>query len=229
MYFRSNQKTIDDFSDKNIETYYNEGYVFTRIGKGAMDQTRSARIDLSKFELTSENRRILKKVENVSIAAASIPYVAYDWTIGKMAKDFYEARDAEFSANKIKELLTNKEKSNFTTLFIFTEASGAQAEALASSSTTQQSPAGYAISYESKNILHYSYPFYSGENKDLGLGMMLKTILWAKEQGKKYIYLGSLQRPSDTYKLQLSGIEWFDGSAWTTDLDKAKEILKNAN
>jgi len=41
---------------------YDHGYVFTRIGKGVMHQTRSVRVDLAKFELTSENRRVLKKV-----------------------------------------------------------------------------------------------------------------------------------------------------------------------
>ena len=53
MYLTWAEKTITDFSDANINSLYNEGYVFTRIGKGVMQQTRSVRIDLSKFELSS--------------------------------------------------------------------------------------------------------------------------------------------------------------------------------
>ena len=55
--------------------------------------------------------------------------------------------------------------------------------------------------------------------------MMLRAILWAKEINKQYIYLGSAQRPSDTYKLQFEGLEWFDGKEWQTDLNELKKIL----
>ena len=57
---------------------------------------------------------------------------------------------------------------------------------------------------------------------NLGMGMMTKAIVWAKDSGKKYIYLGSFQRPTDTYKLQFSGLEWFDGRVWKNDLDELK-------
>ena len=49
-------------------------------------------------------------------------------------------------------------------------------------------------------------------------------IQWAKENNKKFVYLGSLQRPTDTYKLQFEGIEWFDGKKWKTDLEEVKKI-----
>ena len=55
---------------------------------------------------------------------------------------------------------------------------------------------------------------------------MIKTIVYAKEKGLKCIYLGSLQRPSDTYKLQFEGIEWFDGKGWQNDKEKAKREEK---
>lgn len=242
MYLHWQEKIITDLSDSKVESLYNDGYVFTRIGKGVMHQTRSVRIDLSKFELSSENRRILKKVETLSLEKHSIPYSPYSWEIGKMAKDFYESRDADFSANKIKELLTDSSKSNFNTLLSFSAPStlpltGAvhlshsmNAQDLAKLQVFASHPkrfsSGYAICYESPNIFHYSYPFYDlSLPKDTGLGMMLKAILWAQESGKKYFYLGSLQRPSDTYKLQFAGLEWFDGKEWQTDLQKAKEIL----
>ena len=58
MYLAWNEKTITDFSNKNIESAYNDGYVFTRVGKGNMNQTRILRIDLSKFKLSSENKNV---------------------------------------------------------------------------------------------------------------------------------------------------------------------------
>jgi arginyl-tRNA--protein-N-Asp/Glu arginylyltransferase len=215
MYFSLGKKIITDFTDKNIEDLYAQGFVFTRIGKGEMNQTRSLRIDLSTFELSSENKRVLNKTEEIKLTITPLPFTDYNWVIAKIGKDFYETKFGEktFSANKIKELLTDKDKSNFNTLLIYKIA---------------DEIIGYCITYVGKNILHYSYPFYllDTNNPNIGLGMMTKTIVWAKENHKKYIYLGSASRPTDTYKLQFNGLEWFDGENWSNNLVELKNVLK---
>lgn len=208
MYLKWNEKTITDFSDKNINSLYNEGFLFTREHLGSMYQTRSLRVDLSKFELSSENRRILKKVEDLKFATHNIPYSDYSWKIGKFGKDFYETKfgDGTFSANKIKELLTTKH--NFNKLFVYNNT-------------------GYCICHETDKLLHYSYPFYNLNGpKDLGLGMMTQAITWAKDNNKKYIYLGSAKDQASKYKLQFSGLEWFDGEKWNNNLEELKNVLK---
>ena len=58
------------------------------------------------------------------------------------------------------------------------------------------------------------------------MGMMVRAVQWAKDLDKKYIYLGSFQRPGDVYKLQFKGLEWFDRKAWSEDLNKLKSLLK---
>lgn len=219
MYLKWNQKTITDFSEQSINSLYNEGYVFTRLGKGVMDQTRSLRIDLTKFELNSENRRIKKKTEDLNIKVSAIPFIEYNWQIGKIAKDFYDTKFGKdiFSANKIKELLTDKEKSNFNTFFAY---------------HIPDKMVGYAICYINDKMVHYSYPFYNlSETNDInniGMGMMVRAIEWALQSGRQHIYLGSVQRPTDIYKLQFSGLEWFDGEKWNTDLAELKKILTHS-
>lgn len=236
MYLKWNQKTITDFSDDNIDAAYDDGYLFGRIGRGVADQTRSVRIDLSKFELSSENRRIMKKTNGLEITNRGIPYHVYDWSIGKLGKDFYDKKFGEktFSANKIKELLTDHKKSNFNKLLIY------KAPVILSraknpltlntrdpSAGPQDDTVGYAICRETDELLHYCYPFYNLATNlpNLGLGMMLRAILWAKETNKQYVYLGSAQRPTDIYKLQFEGLEWFDGKEWQTDTEELKKIL----
>lgn len=206
-YLKWKEEKIKDRDQTNISKMYDNGFVFTRIEKDLMQQTRSIRIDLSKFELSSENKRILKKIEGIELKASEIPYEKYSWKIGKIGKDFYESRKADFSANKIKELLTTSE-SNFNLLLNFSDI-------------------GFAICYINEDIMHYSYPFYDINKtvRDMGLGMMIKSIILAKEKNLKYIYLGSLQRVTDTYKLQFSGIEWFDGKKWNNDIEEVKKIL----
>lgn len=212
-YLHWKEETISDFSESFISKKYDDGFVFTRVGKGVMHQTRSVRIDLSKFMLSSENRRILKKVEAIHVDSVNLPDSKYHWSIGKLGKDFYEIKFGQgiFSAQKIKETITS-DTSNFNLLLKFGDSA-------------------FAICYKNKDMLHYSYPFYDLEKspKDMGLGMMIKAIVWAKEQGLKYVYLGSLQRPTDTYKLQFEGLEWFDGKNWNKDLEKVKmELQKHA-
>jgi arginyl-tRNA--protein-N-Asp/Glu arginylyltransferase len=220
-YLNWKTQIMKDGGDSAIHDLYEKGYLATRVDKGVFNQTRSLRLNLSKFELSSENRRILRKVENLEIIPFSLPYKDYHWSIHKLAKDFYTTKFGEdtFSANKIKELLTEKDKSNFNTLLVYKDRESNEV-------------IGYCIALMTENILHYSYPFYrqsdtqSAKNPSLGLGMMELAIIYAKEKGMQYIYLGSLQRPSDTYKLQFSGFEWFNGENWQTNIDELKTILK---
>lgn len=215
MYLHWKQITLENPTDIQISALYAEGFVFTRIAPYTLDQTRSVRIDLTNFSLSSENKRILKKNDALSLEVHTIPYNEYNWQIGKLGKDFYEQKFGPkiFSANKIKELLTNK-TYHFNTLLVYRHKT--------------QGVIGYCIAYENTDMLHYSYPFYTldTENKNLGMGMMLLAITYAQKKEKKYIYLGSAQRNSDSYKLQFKGLEWFDGKKWQSDINDLKLILK---
>ncbi|HBU06857.1 MAG TPA: hypothetical protein DEB09_02130 [Candidatus Magasanikbacteria bacterium] len=223
MYLKWKEQTITDFSDENINSLYNEGFLFTRTGHGDMYQTRSLRIDLNKFELSSENRRVLKKISDLGLQIAELPYEKYDWTIGKMAKDFYETKFGEgtFSANKVKELLTTEH--NFNHFFVYSlENCKLKIENL---------EVGYTICRETNELLHYSYPFYDLQSsvfslQNIGMGMMLQAILYAQAKHKRFVYLGSAKDAKAKYKLQFEGLEWFDGEKWSDNLEELKNILK---
>lgn len=209
-YLSYDKTKILDESDSNIESMYDHGYVFTRIEKGLMNQTKSLRIDLSKFSLTSENRRILRKTEDLIFNVIDLPINSgeYDWHIHKIAKDFYSIKFGynTFSASKIKELVVSAH--NFNKLFSYIV------------TTISKESIGYCICRETQNLFHYCYPFYDLEksSNNMGMGMMLKSILWAQDCHKKYVYLGSLSRPGDKYKLQFNGLEVWDNEKqeWET-------------
>lgn len=216
MYLNWDTQIIKDFDSAHINKMYDAGYVFTRVDKGVMNKTRSLRINLTQFEASSENRRIARKSEHLELQNKPLPLADYSWEIAKLAKDFYTTKFGEdtFSANKIKELLTEK-SSNFNTVLSY-------------KNNLNNKTIGYVICYENESILHYSYPFYEQDSQESsrGLGMMIQAILYAQAKGLKYIYLGSLQRPTDTYKLQFKGMEWFNGESWQTDISPLKDILK---
>lgn len=214
MYINWSEKTITNFTEKNINELYNIGFLFTRAGKGKLYETRSVRIDLNKFELSSENRRVLRKTEEVKMETIQIPYSDYSWEVGKFGKDYYETKFGKgiFSANKIKELLTDKDKSNFNLLLKF---------------TSQDKTLGYVVCYENQEIVHYCYPFYdlNSNISNLGIGMMTKAIVWAKENKKRYVYLGSVKDRAGLYKFQFEGMEWWDKKTWQNNLNILKQQI----
>lgn len=209
------QKTVSEVDDTTFAYWYEKGYLATRVGRGILQQTRSIRIDLSVFRLSSENRRVLSKNNNRTCAFHPIPYELYHWRIHKMGKEFYEKKFGKntFSAQKIKELFTTAD-TNFNGVLRYTSDKDTEAT-------------GYCIVRVTPTFLHYAYPFYDPARKEstLGMGMMLQAILLAQKEKKQYVYLGSAQRTSDTYKLQFNGLEWFDGNCWQTNVDELKKVL----
>jgi arginyl-tRNA--protein-N-Asp/Glu arginylyltransferase len=218
MYFKTDEKLIDYQNEGLVNNYYANGYLFGRIQPGFIYQTRSLRLDLNQFSPNSENRRILNKfkTEEVKFEQIELPIVnRYNWEIHKLGKDFYSSKfpDEDFSASKIKDLVT--QPNHFNTLLSY---------------RSELKQIGYAISYQSSSSLHYCYPFYdlTIPINNLGMYMMLQAILWAQMHGKKYCYLGGATRAADKYKLQFSGLEWWQGSAWNKDISQLKEILANS-
>lgn len=216
-YFKTDQKLLTELNENSISELYAKGYVFTRVKKGLLNQTRSLRINLNNFELNSENRRVLNKNENLVLNLVELPYANYSWKVHKMGKDFYTIKfgDGTMSASKIKELFLETDKSNSNFCFKY---------------VIEDKPVGYCLSYINQNITHYSYPFYDLEvpkENSLGLAMMIKAIVWAKENNKQYIYLGSVTESKSRYKLQFDGLEWFntDNQSWSTDLEALKQII----
>lgn len=240
-YLAWSNKNITDFSDKNINDLYNRGFLFTREGKGAMYETRSVRIDLDRFKLSSENRRVLRKTEDLRMKIENIPYLDYSWKIGKLGKDFYETKFGEgvFSANKIKELMTDGEKSNFNRVIVYSAPvilsetknplKNGEKGSFACAQDDKTMRVGHCICLETNEILHYCYPFYILDTKykilNTGLGMMTRAVVWAQESGKKYIYLGSAKDAKALYKFQFAGVEWWDGEIWRSDVEDLKKIL----
>lgn len=215
-YHRFRDIVLEDLSASIINALYDKGFVFTRLGKGVMHQVRSVRVELQTFELSSENRRVLERSSGVFLDFFRLDQFSYHWKIGKLAKDFYTAKFGPdvLSANKIRELFTDPDKSNMNSVLKYSHG---------------KTPIGYCLSFETTNLIHYSYPFYQHPGFDpveykalmnidvpkvMGIAMMTKAVVWAKEQNKHFIYLGSVQDERSLYKFQFKGVEWFDGKIW---------------
>jgi arginyl-tRNA--protein-N-Asp/Glu arginylyltransferase len=207
-------------ASKNTDAYasmYSQGYLLTRKQKGHMIQTRSLRVNLRNFELNSENRRILRKSESLSMSVEELPYKNYSWEIHKLGKEYYTKKfgDKVMSASKIKSMFTDMANENMTHVAIFANEGNA---------------VGFALMYLSETIVHYAYPFYDLDSdlSNLGMSMMIRVVAWAKETGKEFVYLGSVTDENAFYKLQFLGLEWWENSSqsWSEDLNKLKKEVR---
>lgn len=210
---------IDNAILEKLEKWYEDGYILTRID---LERVRSLRINLTKFSLSSENRRILRKY-NHQLVTKSIPFEDYSWEIHKMGKDFYDTKFGEgvFTANKIKEIFTSS--TTFNSILTFSD-------------DNKNTCDGYCVTYSSNEnkidrIVHYAYPFYKLDliNTSFGIYMMTKAVEYFKQLDFDYMYLGSVHEPASLYKLQFKGLEWWDESCekWNTDINMLKERVKS--
>ena len=59
--------------------------------------------------------------------------------------------------------------------------------------------------------------------------MMLKSVIWAKENRKKYIYLGSCYEEKALYKTEFKGVEFFNGFKWSDNIEELKDLIANSS
>ncbi len=196
----------------NVDEIYDKGFLATRIKKNYYYLARNIRIDLKLFSLNSENRRILRKTEGLTLENKSLKDFPFDYNISKLATDYFQKKFNKkiISTQGLKKLFT---EGFFTNILIY-KLNGKEI--------------GYCVAMETENLLHYAYPFYKAEfiNSNIGMGMMIKAIEYAKENNKKNVYLGTVYTPESLYKTQFKGVEWFNEGKWDENIENLKDKIK---
>lgn len=199
----------------SIDEIYNMGFLPSRSRLHLYYLSRSTRIDLERFNPSSENRRILRKTDYLTYEVIKLDSFKYTYHIGKFGKDFYDQRFGKgtMSALRVKWLFTGGACSHVFTYY---------------DKSDKDKIIGYCPVVITDNILHYTYPFYDIAyfERNLGMGMMLSALLWAQKRKKTHIYLGTCYTESSLYKAQFNGFEYFNGYDWSSDIDQLKSFLR---
>jgi arginyl-tRNA--protein-N-Asp/Glu arginylyltransferase len=176
---------------------------------------RHIRVALGKFTPSSENRRILRKGESITVKL--VPRAEFEFTAAR--REFCKRyTDAKFGAGGMSyERLDSLFNSPVTShVLVFTE-------------TTTGAEVGLATLYlESDRMAFYYYAFYdlAHANRSLGLFMMTTATKLFAERGCGHLYLGSCYAESALYKTQFAGFEFFNGARWSENLEELKFILQ---
>jgi hypothetical protein len=178
---------------------------------------RSLRVDLSRFEDSSENRRVSRQMESLKVEVQVIP-----------KKDFDQS-DPEFKSfceNYIQERIGEDNMSLERWDYILRSTIGTHVLKF----TSPEGDMGYILASISQTMFHYWFAFFDTDymkTHSLGKWMMWKAICWAKENGLKYVYLGTAYKPAALYKIRdHKGLEFWDGTHWNTDVKLLKELCK---
>lgn len=204
---KENQKEIPHIYENGFLPYSND----TNLQHETYYLARSLRVNLSKFDVSSENRRVLKKIADQEPSFKVIPIAQFDLENKKFQNfclDFANQRFSEpLSEERLKYILKNK---SITHIFEF---------------SLQQKKVGYVISIIENGTLHYWFAFFELQFQEYSLGkwMMYSVINWGKENDLQFVYLGTCYGEKSLYKVRdFKGLSFYDGNQWNTNMKLLK-------
>lgn len=209
-------------SDKEIPMIYNKGFLpysnDINLQKETYYLARSLRVDLQDFRISSENRRVDKKIQPINPSFKAIPILEFDVedkSFVNFCMDFASQRFSEsISAERLSYILSSKSISHIFEFQIGDE------------------KIGYVIAIIEDDTLHYWFSFFSLNYQEFGLGkwMMFSVIQWAVENELSFVYLGTCYGEKSLYKVRdFKGISFFDGNQWSKDVKMLKLKCKADN
>ncbi|OGC88946.1 hypothetical protein A2419_01115 [Candidatus Adlerbacteria bacterium RIFOXYC1_FULL_48_26] len=196
---------------------YARGYLPYSGAKNSMNifySGRSARVVLTNFSATSENRRIAKRFDGV-FQKERIPFTQFvpDDTFWNLSLIYFAQKhganamprariEALFAAGIITTVVVYKDTSNTV---------------------------AYVLEVEQDDMAHYWYSFYDIQYalQSLGMWLMLDCIRDAKERGVRYYYLGTVYGEKALYKTNFAPLEWWDEVDWSSDSKLLRERSRN--
>jgi arginyl-tRNA--protein-N-Asp/Glu arginylyltransferase len=182
---------------KDIEKNYSQGLLPQRNTISYWYQDSSSRSNLSQFQLSSENRRILNKTQEFNFELIPLKNFLWDSNIQKLIFSWLKKLDWDFPISSVKTIFTNH---IFNYLYIWKNLSG---EIIA-----------YSICYFSESISHIAYVFYDPQysHGNLPIRLVLQTVIDSHDKGLKYCYLGRFSQDIGFYKRNMPNFEYFNSN-----------------
>jgi arginyl-tRNA--protein-N-Asp/Glu arginylyltransferase len=185
----------------SIEVNYQNGLLPQRNQKDLWYQESSSRSNLNNFNLTSENRRILRKTENFSFEKINLKDFKYDLSIQKKIFNWIKEIGWDFPISSIKTIFTNH---IFNYLYVWKD--------------EKNQEVAYSICYFSDTISHIAYVFYDPKynHSNLPIRLVIQTIIDSHQAKLNYCYLGRFSPNTGFYKRNMPGFEYFENHQWLT-------------
>ena len=175
---------------------------------------RHVRVNLAKYRLSSENRRILRKGEGITAALKTRGEFEYTPERREFFKTYADIKFGKdtMSYERLDSLFGGKITSH---ALVFTDAK-------------TSAEIGTATLYVEERMAYYYYAFYDLKyyNRNLGMYMMTSAVDLFAGRGLEHVYLGSCYNQNALYKTQFAGAEFFNGVRWSENLEELKYLIK---
>lgn len=182
-----------------IEDNYNLGFLPQRNDKNFWYFDTSSRSNLSNFQISSENRRIINKTQDFSFKF--LPLSSFDFTpsIQKTIFHWIKQLNWDFPISSVKKIFTDH---IFNYVYIWKD--------------KDEQVVAYTICYFSSNIGHVAYVFYNPtlNHSNLPIRLVIQTIIDSHDKNLKYCYLGRFSPDCGYYKRNMPGFEYFNNNNW---------------
>ncbi len=208
-------------SQNELPTIYEAGFLpysnDITLQEEVFYMARSLRVELERFNASSENRRVARKIAELDITLEVLDYNIFEKT------SEFEDFCFDYASQRFSNAITRDRLS-----YILNAKSIQKIFHFYSKAKTL----GYVIAITEGNTLHYWFAFFSLEYPKYALGkwMMYSVINWAKENAYDYVYLGTCYGEKSLYKVRdFKGLAFWNGNGWNQDVKLLKQKCKTDN
>lgn len=191
-------------NQSDIEKAYSQGMLPQRNKKGLFYIESSCRSFLKGANLSSENKRIIKKTNHFSSNLQTIYDFEFNHLVQKQTHVWSKNLSWNFPTKSIKTIFQNH---IFNYVYTWKH---------------NQKTIAYAICFFGENLSHIAYVFYdpSYQKDNLVNIMLLKTIIDSQQKDLDYCYLGRFDPDKNIgyYKRDMPGFQIFNkqSKTWQT-------------
>ncbi|MBN2506629.1 MAG: hypothetical protein JXQ71_08040 [Verrucomicrobia bacterium] len=195
--------------------FFRQGFL---PGSPLMDRyylCRNLRVDLRRFAPSSENRRILRKGQNLE--AELIPRARFDYSPAR--REAWEAfADRRFGAGVMSSERLDRLMSGpvISHVLRFLDPTAGREVGVVLMLVMEPDLAFYYYAFYDLNLLQ----------RNLGMFMMTRAVTLFAERGFTHLHLGTCYSRRALYKTQFPGIEFFNGFRWSDNLDELRVLLR---
>lgn len=200
---------------ESIASIFASGYLPSGSNPIRYYLSRSLRITCKNFNLSSENRRILNKNKGISISLIKKEELPINEELISMCLNSATERFGinVMSRDRLVGLLSSPHTSHYLTYHMQNELVGI-----------------VTCFSDGDSILHYNFSFFQSNAEtclnNMAIFMMTKAIYFLNQNKFNHIYLGTIYTKKAKYKLQFSGLEFFNGRKWCKDLNELKFLIR---
>ena len=200
---------IADFYEKGFLPYSADPAV-----QGVFYMARSARIALSKFKFSSENRRIRKRFDDMfSFRTLTIAQTKKDPRIRALFLDYFKKKhgDIVMPPTRFDAILDTPLPLR---VFVYEK---------------DEELVAAVLEVFDNTFGHFWFSAYdlSYMKQSLGMWLMLDGARRAEDDGRTYYYIGTVYGEKALYKTNLKPLEFWDGSSWNADLPLLKKLARS--